>query len=61
MSSTNYFLYDLKEFEHHEPEEIELVKEPEDGYYTVRATPRLKGGLTPRLVFKDDEPAGGFA
>ena len=34
-------LYDLKEFEHHEPEEIELVKEPEDGYYKVRANPDL--------------------
>ena len=34
-------LYDLKEFEHHEPEEIELVKEPEDGYYRVRSTPDL--------------------
>lgn len=44
-------LYDLKEFEHHEPEEIELVKEPEDGYYKVRATPSL--------VVKDDAPEGG--
>lgn len=34
-------LYDLKEFEHHEPEEIELVKAPEDGYYKVRAKPDL--------------------
>ena len=34
-------LYDLKEFEHHEPEEIELVKTPEDGHYTVSATSRL--------------------
>lgn len=34
-------LYDLKEFEHHEPEEIELVKEPEGGYYKVRAKPEL--------------------
>ena len=34
-------LYDLKECEHHEPEEIELVKEPEDGYYQVRANPDL--------------------
>ena len=34
-------LYDLNEFEHHEPEEIELVKEPEDGYYKVRANPDL--------------------
>ena len=25
----------------HEPEEIELVKEPEDGYYKVRANPDL--------------------
>ena len=30
-------LYDLQEFERHEPEEIELVKTPEDGCYTVRA------------------------
>ena len=30
-------LYDLQEFERHEPEEIELVKAPEDGCYTVRA------------------------
>ncbi len=41
-------LYDLKEFEHHEPEEIELVKEPEDGFYKVRANPSL--------VLKEDEP-----
>ena len=41
-------LYDLNEFEHHEPEEIELVKEPEDGYYKVRSNPDL--------VVKDDEP-----
>lgn len=34
-------LYDLKEFEHHEPEEIELVKTPKDGYYTVRGNPDL--------------------
>ena len=34
-------LYDLKEFEHHEPEEIQLVKEPADGYYKVRAIPDL--------------------
>ena len=34
-------LYDLNEFEHHDPEEIELVKEPEDGYYQVRANPDL--------------------
>lgn len=34
-------LYDLKEFEHHEPEEIELVKAPEEGYYKVRAKPDL--------------------
>ena len=34
-------LYDLKEFEHHEPEEIELVKAPEEGYYQVRAKPDL--------------------
>ena len=41
-------LYDLKEYEHHEPEEIELVKEPEDGYYKVRSNPDL--------VVKDYEP-----
>lgn len=41
-------LYDLNEFEHHEPEEIELVKAPEDGYYKVRSHPDL--------VVKDDEP-----
>ena len=34
-------LYELKEFENHQEEEIELVKEPEDGYYKVRATPDL--------------------
>ena len=34
-------LYDLKEDESHEPEEIELVKEPKEGYYTVRANPDL--------------------
>ena len=43
-------LYDLKEFEHHEPEEIELVKAPEDGYYKVRAKPDL--------VVKDDATEG---
>ena len=41
-------LYDLREFEHHESEEIELVKEPADGYYKVRATPSL--------VVTDDTP-----
>ena len=41
-------LYDLDEYEHHEPEEIELVKEPEDGYYKVSSTPDL--------VFKEDDP-----
>ena len=41
-------LYELKEDETHEPEEIELVKEPEEGYYTVRANPDL--------VVKDDAP-----
>ncbi len=40
-------LYDLNEYEHHEPEEIELVKAPEDGYYKVRSNPDL--------VVKDDE------
>ena len=34
-------LYDLKEFEHAEEEEIELVKEPEAGYYTVRSAPEM--------------------
>ena len=34
-------LYDLKEDESHEPEEIELVKEPKEGYYKVRANPEL--------------------
>ena len=34
-------LYDLQEFERRETEEIELVKEPQDGYYKVRATPSL--------------------
>ena len=34
-------LYELKEFENHEEEEIELVKEPADGYYKVRAAPDL--------------------
>ena len=34
-------LYELKEFENHESEEIELVKEPEAGYYQVRANPDL--------------------
>ena len=34
-------LYDLKEFVHHEPEEIELVKKPADGYYKVRANSDL--------------------
>ena len=41
-------LYELKEFENHQEEEIELVKEPEDGYYKVRATPDL--------VVTDDAP-----
>ena len=34
-------LYDLREEVHPEPEEIELVKEPEDGCYNVRANPDL--------------------
>ena len=34
-------LYELKEFEHPESEEIELIKEPADGYYKVRAIPNL--------------------
>ena len=34
-------LYDLKEDESHEPEEIELVKQPEEGHYKVRANPEL--------------------
>ena len=33
--------YEVNECEHHDPEEIELVKEPEDGYYKVRANPDL--------------------
>ena len=41
-------LYDLKEFEHQDPEEIELVKEPEAGYYKIRANPNL--------VVRDHEP-----
>ena len=43
-------LYDLKEDESHDPEEIELVKEPKDGYYTVRADPKL--------VVTDQAPEG---
>ena len=42
-------LYDLEEFKHEEEKEIELVKEPENGYYPVRANPDL--------VVKDDEQA----
>ena len=34
-------LYHIKPFEHHETEEIELVKTPENGYYRVRSTPDL--------------------
>ena len=34
-------LYDLEEFKHEEEKEIELVKEPEIGYYEVRADPSL--------------------
>ena len=34
-------LYHIEVCEHHEPEEIELVKEPEEGYYKVRANPDL--------------------
>ena len=34
-------LYDLKPDETHESEEIELVKEPEAGYYQVRANPDM--------------------
>ena len=34
-------LYDLEESEDHEPEEIELVREPKDGSYKVRAKPDL--------------------
>ena len=51
-------LYDLKEFEHHEPEEIELVKEPEEGYYTVERSrtwwlkrPIRNGAITNTKVF----------
>ena len=43
-------LYDLKADESHEPEEIELVKEPKEGHYTVRANPDL--------VVTDDTPEG---
>ena len=43
-------LYDLKKDESHEPEEIELVKEPKEGYYKVRANPEL--------VVTDDAPEG---
>ena len=43
-------LYDLKEDESHEPEEIELVKEPKEGYYKVRANPEL--------VVTDEAPEG---
>ena len=34
-------LYDIKTFERHEDEEIELVKAPADGSYKVRAKPNL--------------------
>ena len=34
-------LYHIEVCEHHEPEKIELVKEPEEGYYKVRANPDL--------------------
>ena len=43
-------LYDLKKDESHEPEEIELVKEPKEGYYKVRANPAL--------VVTDEAPEG---
>ena len=43
-------LYDLKEDESHESEEIELVKEPKEGYYTVRSNPDL--------VVTDNTPEG---
>lgn len=43
-------LYDLKTDETYEPEEIELVKEPKEGHYTVRANPDL--------VVTDDAPEG---
>lgn len=43
-------LYDLREFENHETEEIELVKVPADGYYKVRATPEL--------VVQEEVPTG---
>ena len=41
-------LYELIEFVHTETEEIELVKQPEDGYYKVRAVPNM--------VVTDSEP-----
>ena len=41
-------LYEVRKFENHQEEEIELVKEPEDGYYKVRANPDL--------VVTDDAP-----
>jgi len=34
-------LYDIKAFERNDPEEIELVKTPEDGYYMVKAKPDM--------------------
>ena len=43
-------LYELEKDETHDPEEIELVKEPKDGYYTVRANPDL--------VVTDKSPEG---
>ena len=45
-------LYGLKEFEHTEEEKIELVKEPEAGYYTVRADPNLV--VTPEAMEGSD-------
>lgn len=46
-------LYDLQESEEHIEEEIELVKEPEDGYYKVRANPDLVAKDTD-TEFEDD-------
>lgn len=48
-------LYELKEFENHESEEIELVKEPESGYYQVRANPDLVTKETDTGVINYDD------
>lgn len=41
-------LYDLREFQHPETEEIQLIRQPEDGFYKVRANPSM--------VVTDNEP-----